>query len=134
MNLVSVDDARQHLRLDSDSSGGADDEWLAIFIPAISDAVLNWLKSPARAYVQAIDSAGAPVFDSTGEPVPALDSSGQKAVRASVRAAVLIELASVSRFREGDGDNTMPSHEGHGYALNRASTSLLAPLRCPTVS
>ena len=129
-DLVTIEQARAHLRLDADSSGGADDDWLAIFIPAISEAVSLWLKDEARLYVPLVDSSGDVVFDSSGEPVPDEPLS----VRPVVKAAVLIELSSAYRFREGEGtDNVVTPEAGYGYVLNKASTALLAPLRKSTV-
>lgn len=130
-DLVTLEEARAHLRLDDpDSDGGPDDLWLQAFIPAVSEAVLGWLKDPFRAYVPEIDSNGDPVLDSNGDPIPA----DPLVAKFSVRAAVLIELASVFRFREGEGrDNVVPSADGHGYTLNKVSTALLTPIRKPTV-
>lgn len=131
-DLITSAEAKSHLRLDT---GTADDAWLAIFIPAISQAVLLWLKDEWRAYVPELDADGEPIEDSAGDEVPLLDSNGEMTPRPVVKAAVLIELASVYRFREGDGtDNTVPADAGHGYVLNKASTALLAPLRKSTVA
>lgn len=124
--LVTIDEAKTHLYIDDD----AHDLWLAIFIPAISEAVLGWLKEPWRAYVPMIDSSGV-ILDSAGDPIPAEPLEA----KFSVKAAVLIELGSVFRFREGEGtDNVMPEAAGHGYVLNKTSTALLTPLRRSTVS
>ena len=129
-DLVTLQDAREHLRLDGDSGGGADDAWLMIFIPAISQAVALWLKDSWRLYVQEVDSGG-PVVDSAGDPVPA----EPLVVKPVVKAAVLLELGSVYRYREGEGvDNVVPSDAGYGYILNKTSTALLAGLRQPTVA
>lgn len=130
--LVTIEEARAHLRLDDpDSSGGPDDLWLSIFIPAISEAVLGWLKDEWRAYVAAVDSNGDVLTDSNGDPIPA----EPLVAKWSVKAAVLVELGSQFRFREGEGrDNTVPADAGHGYVLNKASTALLAPLRKSTVA
>lgn len=138
LELVTIAEARQHLRLDyeddSDGGTGPDDAWLSVFIPAISEAVAGWVKSPARLYVPEIDSSGIVVRDSDDEPVPQIDSDGEYTIRPSVRAAVLLELSSAYRFREGEGkDNVVPADAGHGYTLNKASTALLTPLRRPTV-
>lgn len=135
MDLVTLAEAREHLRLDADSSGGADDAWLAMFIPAASEAVLSWLKVADRAYRPAVDSAGGVIYDSAGDPVPMLDSAGDPVVRYVVKAAVLIELASMYRYREGEGtENAVTPDAGYGYVLNKASTALLSPLRRPTLA
>ena len=136
VDLVTMEEARAHLRIDDvDSDGGPDDPWLAMFIPAISEAVMLWLKDSWRAYVPELDSDGNPILNSDGEPYPEVDSDGNDVVRWSVKAAVLVELASQYRYREGEGkDNVMPPDAGYGYVLNKVSTNLLTPLRKPTVS
>lgn len=133
LELVTVAEAREHLRLDYVyGSIGPDDDWLAIMISAVSQAVALWLKDSWRLYVPEVDSDGNVVLDSDGKPVPHETSDG-KTVHPSVRAAVLIELASQYRFREGEGkDNAMPLDAG--YVLNKASTALLTPLRKPTAA
>lgn len=134
LELVTLDQARQHLRLDSDSDGGSDDAWLATFIPAVSEAVALWLKDDFRLYEWFLDSNGDTVLDSNSDPIPATDGSGNPIVRKVVEAAVLVELSSQYRFREGEGaDNVVPPEAGHGYMLNKASTSLLSGLRKTTV-
>lgn len=135
IELVTKAEAYEHLRLDYDSDGSADDGWLDVFIPAISEAVMLWLKVPARAYEPELDTDGLPVVDTNGDPVPLIDSDGNEVVRWCVKAAVLIELASTYRYREGEGkDNVMPSDAGYGYVLNKVSTNLLTPLRKPLVA
>lgn len=130
-DLVTLEQAYEHLRLDVDgTSGSPDDAWLMIFIQAISQSVSNWVKDDARLYVPEVDSSGNPVLDSSGEPIPALPLT----VLPVVQGAVLVELASVYRFREGEGkDNVVPSDAGYGYVLNKTSTAMLAPLRKSTV-
>jgi len=110
VDLVTKEQAKAHLYIDDDSH----DAWLDVFIPAMSDAVLLWVKDVTRIYV-----------DPLADPL---------VVRPVVVAAVLVELASQFRFREGEGDNRVESFEGHGYVLSRTSTALLAALRKPTVS
>lgn len=132
VELVTVEEARTHLRLDA---GSADDAWLSIFIPAISESVLNWLKDEWRAYVPEIDSSGLPVVDSTGAEVPAIDIDGEMTPKWAVKAAVLVELANLSQFRAGEGkDNMVTPDAGWGYVLNKGSTAMLAPLRKTTVA
>lgn len=136
LELVSRADARAQLRLDDfDSAGGPDDLWLDIWIPAVSQAVALWLKDSWRLWIPEYDSAGDVIVDSAGDPIPALDSNGDPTPRPVVRAATLIELASQFRFREGEGtDNVVTPDAGHGYTLNKASTSLLVGLRRSTVA
>jgi hypothetical protein len=129
-DLVTIADARAHLRLDST----ADDAWLAIFIPAISDAVARWLKDWWRLYVTEVDANYAPILDSSGDQVPVVDTSGNYEVKPTVRAAVLVELASQFRFRDGDGVAAVPADGGYGYTLCNAATALLSPLRKSTVA
>lgn len=128
--LVTSAEARTHLRADT-----ADDGWLAIFIPAISEAVLRWLKDDWRAYVTELDADGNPVIDSNGDEIPVIDSNGEMTVKPVVKAAVLVELAGQFRYREGEGvDNVVPSEAGHGYMLNKGATALLASLRKSTLA
>lgn len=134
IELVTIKDAREHLRLDYDEDGGPDDPWLDVMIPAISQAVALWLKDEWRLYVSERDSGGEIVTDDNGNPVPAEDDEGDPIVQPVVRAAVLIELDSAYQFRSGEGrDNVVTADAGYGYVLNKASTALLAPLRRPTV-
>jgi hypothetical protein len=128
-DLITIDQACQHLRLDADTGGGADASWLGTFIPAICEAVSAWVKDDARLYVPEIDSSGMEVFDSAGEPIP----DQPLTVRPIVQAAVLVELESQYRFRSGDADNAVSPDAGYGYVLNKASTALLQPLRKTTV-
>lgn len=135
-DLITIAEARAHLRIDDvDSDGGPDDPWLAVMIPAVSEAVLLWLKDSWRAYEPELDSDGNPILDSDGDPYPMTDSNGDDVVRWTVKAACLIELASLYRYREGEGkDNVVPGDAGHGYVLNKTSTALLTPLRKPTAA
>lgn len=130
MELVTAAQAREQIRIDT----GADDAWLTIWIPAISEAVLTWLKEEWRLYVSALDSNGRPILDSAGDPYPALDSNGDPIVRPIVQAAVLVELAQQYRFRDGSEAQAVPSHWGHGYVLGAGATSLLSALRKSTVA
>ena len=132
LELVSFEDAKHQLRIDDDDD--SHDEWLALFIPAVSEAVASWLKDRWRLYLPARDSDGEVVLDSDEIPVPAEDSNGDPSVHPIVRAAVLIELASQFRFREGEGDNRVEAHEGHGYTLSKTATALLSGLRKSTVA
>ncbi len=130
ISLVTDEQAKAHLRIDDD----AHDDWLETFIPAISEAVATWLKDEWRLYEPEYDSNGI-VVDSSGDPVPAVDENGDYTPRKVVQAAVLIELASQFRFREGEGtDNVVPGDAGHGYILNKTSTAILSGLRKATLA
>lgn len=129
-DLITLQEAYDHLRLDYDSAGSADDGWLNVFIPAICEAVSLWLKVESRLYVPEIDSSGEPVLDSGGDLIPAIPLTA----RPVVKAACLVELGSQYRYREGEGkDNVVTPDAGYGYVLNKTSTALLAPLRRSTV-
>lgn len=128
LELVTMEEARAQIRLDDD----ADDAWLEVFIPAISAAVASWLKDEWRLFVPMEDDDGNVITDSSGDPIPDEDSNGA-IVQPAVRAAVLIELASQYRFREGEGDNVVTPDAGHGYVLSKTATALLVPLRKSTV-
>jgi len=130
LEFVTPADAREQLRIDSD----ADDRWLAIWIPAVSASVAAWLKQEWRLYLLQRDSSGEVVTDSSGVPLPVLDSDDLPILQPAVIAATLLELASQYRYREGEGDNVVPSDAGHGYVLSRAATAQLAPLRRTTVA
>lgn len=100
--LITATEARAQLRIGDD----ADDDWLALWIPIISQAIASWLKDEWRLYLPEIDSSGDVVVDSSGDPVPTTT------IHPSVRGAALVEIASQYRFREGDGDNAVPSDAG----------------------
>lgn len=128
LELVTIEEARHHLRLDDfDSSGGPDDPWLSIFIPAVSEAVATWLKDEWRLYVPQMDSAGAALLDSSGNPIPSA------VVRPVVKGAALFELAVAFQHRGSVNETAVPSHEGYGYILSRSATAMLAGLRRATV-
>lgn len=129
-SLVTLAEVKAQLMVDND----AVDPWIEMMIPAISGAVLAWLKDDWRAYMPMLDSNGDPLEDSAGAYTPALDSAGDPIVLPVVKAATLVELASQFRFRDGDGVAAVPSHWGHGYVLSAGPTSLLAALRRSTVA
>lgn len=127
--FVTIAQAKDQIRID----GTDDDGWLAIWIPAVSASIIGWLKQEWRAYVPELDSEGAIVLDSDGNPVPSEDSAGNLIVQPGVIAATLLELASQYRYREGEGDNVVPSDAGYGYVLSKAATAQLQYLRKSTV-
>lgn len=132
-DLVTKAQAFNHLRFDTDPDTGPDSDWLDIWIPVVSEAVIGWLKDWWRVYqIETVD--GVPIVDSNGDYIALEDSNGM-IPRARVVGAVLLELESMNRFRDGGGkDNVVPSDAGWGYDLNKASTALLTSLRKPTVA
>ncbi len=128
--LVTLAEAKMQVMVDTDAL----DPWFETMIPAISGAVLSWLKDDWRAYETINDSNGEPLEDSSGDQFPILDSNGQPIVKPVVKAATLVELAVQFRFRDGDGTPAVPSHWGHGYVLSAGPTSLLSALRKSTVA
>lgn len=129
MDLVTLAEARSHLRTDND----ADDVWLSVWIPAISQAILKWLKDEWRLYEPSTDDEGNVLLDSHDEPIPLEDSNGP-VVKPVVKAACLVELAQQHRFRDGSDAAAVPSHWGHGFTLGAGATSLLSSVRKSTVS
>lgn len=129
LQLVTPADCASQFRLDTD----ADDPWIAIWIPAISAAIQQWLKEDWRMYVVVREADGTISIDSAGDPILELDTSGDPIVHPNVRAACLLELSSQFRFRDGTGVQYAPSHEGHGYILSYGATKLLVALRKSTV-
>lgn len=114
--LVTMADAVAHLRLDTVDTAGnpADAPYVQLQIEAASEAVLNYLKSGADAF---LDSNGDVVLDSSGAPV----------VPYAVKAATLVMLGHLYRER----DQTWEGQE-HGYPP-RPVVSLLYQLRDPAL-
>ena len=132
--LVTLDEVRDHLMVDN----SAVNPWIEMMIPAISQAVLLWLKDDWRAYETMVDSNGKPLEDSAGDQFPILDSNGEPIPKPVVKAATLIEIAVQFRFRDGtDYDQTATGdlYSGrYGYILSRGPTALLHGLRRPTLT
>lgn len=124
-SLITTQFAAEQIR----TTVEADGVWLNFWIPIVSEAVANWLKDEWRLYVPEIDSAGDVVMDSAGDPIPT------DTIRPIVQGACVVELASMYRFREGEGtDNVVTPDAGHGYTLNKTSTAMLQALRKSTVA
>jgi len=121
--LVTLQQASDHLRRDTT----ADDADLARKIHQASAAVLEYLKQ-ASPWAQARDSAGQPLFDSAGNPLPEVDSAGEPVIHPSVEAAVLIMTGYLYRLRDSNPDEAFEQ----GY-LPRPVTALLYPLRDPAL-
>ena len=127
-DLVTLAEARAHLRIDND----ADDAWLATWIPAISQAVFTWLKDEWRAY-ELVTVNGVVLKDSNDEPIILEDSNGP-VIKPLATAACLVEISQQYRFRDGSGAAAVPAHWGHGYVLGAGATSLLSGLRKSTLA
>lgn len=144
MNLVTLDEARRHLRLDTDvdSNGDSpDDPDLRLKIAGASAAVLNYLKSRRNLWLRVYetDTAGDEVLDSNGDPVPAVDtdgkpiyvvdSNGDRIIADPIKSATLLMLGFLYRDRDENADGAYEM----GY-LPKPVTALLYPLRDPAVS
>ena len=127
-SFVTLEEARDQLMVDND----AINSWLNMMIPAVSGAIVSWLKDEWRAYVPLLDSNGQEIEDSDGAYLPEEDSNGP-VVLPLVKMATLVELAVQFRFRDGEGTPQVPSHWGHGYILSAGPTALLTGLRRSTV-
>ena len=105
MMLVTLDEARDHLRSDS----ADDDADLTIKIHAASGSVINYLKAPAF-----IDEAGVII---------------ESAVPFEVKAATLLLIGYL--YKDRDGDEGGEYQQGY---LPRPVTALLYPLRDPALA
>jgi len=121
MMYVTLQRAKQHLNMDHD----LDDPLIEAYIGAASEAVKNYLKS-ASPYEVERDSNDDPVFDSSGDPVYAVDSSGDKIVRYSVVAATLLMVGFLYKDRDENPDSAFE----RGF-LPKPVTALLYSLRDP---
>lgn len=147
MNLVTLDEARRHLRLDDvslDSNGDplplSDDPDLALKIAGASAAVLNYLKGYRNLWEREYlaDTAGFPLLTPTGKPIPVedsngdpvyvIDSNGDRIIVDAVRSATLLMLGFLWRDRDENADGAYEQ----GF-LPKPVTALLYPLRDPAV-
>lgn len=115
MMLITLEQAKQHLLMDHDE----DDQHILLLSEAASEAVINYLKDGAEAF---LESDGAVPIDSNGDPM----------VPRVVQAATLIMMAEMYKNREGQPENMTPAQYGYLY-LNNTVMSLLAQLRDPAV-
>lgn len=118
MMLVTLQEAKAHLRIDTDD-GDAD---LTLKIHGASGAVMNYIKG-GLLYIQEVDGDGALVVDAGGNPVYTDD------VRFEVKAAVLLMLGYLDKDRDNDANREYET----GY-LPRPITALLYPLRDPALA
>lgn len=121
MMYVTLERGKQHLNMDHDQ----DDVLITAYIGAASEAVKNYLKS-ASPYEVERDSNDDPILDSSGDPIYATDSSGDKVVKYSVQAATLLQLGFLYKDRDENSDGAYSM----GF-LPKPVTALLYPLRDP---
>jgi hypothetical protein len=123
MMYVTLARAKQHLNMDHD----LDDPLIEAYIGAASEAVKNYLKS-ASPYEVERDSNDDPILDSSGDPIYAVDSNGDKIVRYAVQAATLLQLGFLYKDRD--------ENAGEAYQMGflpKPVTALLYPLRDPAL-
>lgn len=120
MMLVTLDQARDHIRSDTD----ADDADLRLKIEAASSMVVSYLGSFLE-----IDSEGDPFQDSNGELIGLKDRHKKR-----LQMATLLQVAFLYRERDGSQEYTVPSQYGYGYGLCLGALTQLYDLRKPTVA
>ena len=118
--LVTMAQARRHLRLDDEDSEGDLDLELKVY--AASAIVLNYLKSRADAY---LDSSGLVIVDSDGAPM----------VPFEMQAATLLMLGYLHRLRDANDDGSGSSMKAfeQGF-LPTPVTAILYSLRDPALA
>jgi hypothetical protein len=116
--LVTLAEAKLHLRIDEqDSAGNADDSDLTLKIHAASGAVLNYIRGSGETF---LDSSGNPETDTAGDIV---------GVPYEVKAAVLLLLGDF--YKEREALNAANWTQGF---LPISVMSLLYPYRQPTIA
>lgn len=124
--LVTLAEASDHLRRDTN----ADDADLTLKIQAASNAIMRYLRSGGSVYLQAENTAGELLFDTAGNPVPAVNSNGDRIIEPMVRAATLLLVGELYKNREGE--TTESAGQRYGY-LPPGVTMLLSQLRDPVI-
>lgn len=126
MDLVTLQQARDHLRSDSED----DDADLQLKIAAASSAVLSYIT--ASVWEPERDDEGRPVIGADGKETPLLDVDGNRVVRTAVQQATLLAVGYFYRERDGSQEHHLDGQFGYGYALPRGALALLYHLRQPT--
>lgn len=117
--LVTLQQAREHLRADTD----ADDVDLQIKIDAASAAVLDYVGELVPR-----DSQGDPFTNSQGDILGVKERALTR-----MKLATLVAVAYFYRERDGSQEHAVPTQWGYGYSLPQGATALLYSLRKPTV-
>lgn len=113
MMLVSLDQAKKHLRID----GNDEDADLELKVHAASGAVLNYIDDSAKTF---IDTSDVIDEDTAGDPL---------GVPYEIMAATLLMTGYLYRDRDNDSEKEFD----RGY-LPRPVTALLTPFRTPTLA
>jgi len=119
--LVTLDEAKAHLRVDHDE----DDADIEIKIEAASAAILNHIGDAQYLFL-----------DTGGDELDLEDTSTDQAAhraRHLCRQATLLMVGEFYRNREPAATDVVPERFGYGY-LPRAVVALLASLRTPTIA
>lgn len=111
MRLITLEQAKAHLRV----THTAEDTAITEMIEEASDAIVNYLKSSADAFLD------------TSENVI------EVAVPHVVRRACKVQVEDFFRNRGGKQEATVPADHGYGY-LAPAVVALLYPLRDPALA
>ncbi|KQP43914.1 head-tail connector protein [Pseudorhodoferax sp. Leaf274] len=122
MKLVTVEQAREHLRSD-DTDDNAD---LELKISAASAAVLRYVTVSRWEPVR--DEDGVPVLDADGHETPATGDDGKKIVRTELQMGTLLMVAYLYNERDGSNKN------GDANYLPAGVTAILYDLRTPTAA
>jgi hypothetical protein len=115
MQFVSLQQARDHLRSDTD----ADDNDVTLKIMAATSAVMNYI---GEGYPGPIDTAGVPIEDTAGV---AIDCPF------AIKAATLLMLGNFYADRDGNASATAWRTDNY---LSPPVMALLYPYRTPTVA
>lgn len=126
--FVTIDEASLHLRRDTLD----DDTDLQLKINAASEAIFRYLRNYGSPWEQATNSNGDPLFNTAGQEIPALNTSGEPYPKWQVKAATLLLVGELYKQREGE---TAAGTAGGGYGyLPPSVTMLLANLRDPVMA
>lgn len=119
--LVTLDEAKAHLRVDHDE----DDADIEIKIEAASAAILNYIGDAQYLFL-----------DTGGDDLDLEDTSTDQAAhraRHLCRQATLLMVGEFYRNREPAATDVVPDRFGYGY-LPRTVVALLHSLRTPTIA
>ncbi|MDP9991972.1 hypothetical protein J2W28_001000 [Variovorax boronicumulans] len=125
IELVTMEEAQAHLKITNPDVDLLD---LQLKINAASKVVLNYLAG-TNFYEVEVDINNVPILDTSGEPIYAETSSGDRIVMYEVKAATLLMLGYLNRDRDTDEEKAFEM----GF-IPRPVTALLYPLRTPTIA